>query len=157
MQGAIPQGDSYMNTKRILDYLRTGLAAGELLVDGTQDVIPDITDEMGNSWNQPSRFSLIFHMVPEWPGRPAMKPKAVYMSKASCNILSEYSSSTPSGVYPGKMWKGFWDDTWYLVWYTAVEGEPGFCKVHMCPILLLEAVELLLPKEAVDPTGDWLK
>ncbi len=62
------------------------------------------------------------------------------MSKSDFSLLHEYSTSDPSGVYAGKMWKlqllGW--GRWYLRWYSDAEGKPGFCDVNTREILVTE-------------------
>lgn len=85
-------------------------------------VLPPMTDELGKHWKQPAREKLF------------ISADIVYMSQASFDKLPEYSSSIPSGVYPGKMWKTeIYDHAgrhpvptgiWYLRWFGIVEGKP---------------------------------
>jgi hypothetical protein len=80
-------------------------------------MIPPITDPLGASWKQPKRENILID------GTHAV------MSVGDFNSLLEYSSSIPSGVYPGKMWRrndGLLDrqylangrvPVWLLCWY----------------------------------------
>lgn len=115
---------------------------GDTLAPGTQ-VVPAIELDLGRNWPQPTRNALYFHMAPENEKNPGLKPKAVYMTKQTMEELREYSSSTPTGVYPGKMWRGHWDDTWYLLWFSEAKSDPNMCAVNSCPILLLDVLQAL--------------
>lgn len=39
------------------------------------------------------------------------------MTQEAFDKLGEYSTSNPSGVWQGKMWKAQFGQTWYLRWY----------------------------------------
>jgi len=85
--------------------------------------IPPITDPLGRYWRQPDREHI------------AVDEKFARMSRATFDLLPEYSCSKPTGVYEGKMWKrhdGSFDQeflarggkpTWLLCWY-------GVCDEH---------------------------
>jgi hypothetical protein len=52
-----------------------------------------------------------------------------YMKVETFNKLLEYSTSLPSGVWVGKLWKAHRQDgNWYLMWYDKV-NEEGKCPV----------------------------
>src|ERR1043165_9759166 len=57
------------------------------------DEIPPITHPLGEHWRQPDRSRILID-----------ETHAV-MDQATFDDLSEYSTSFPSGVYEGKMWK----------------------------------------------------
>lgn len=104
------------------------------------DLVPPITHEMGRHWDQPERQ----HIVIDRQGR-ALVPRRVF------ERLAEYSSSLPSGVYEGKMWKRHElvavddygslrpvvPDRWWLCWYGS-GNDPNKCTVNRREILLLE-------------------
>lgn len=69
------------------------------------EVIPAITDEMGAHWQQPDRSKI------------GISDKLAVMDNDTFLSLKEYSTTTPSGVYHGKMWRAFYDSKWYLRWY----------------------------------------
>lgn len=124
------------------DAITIHVPEGDTLTLGTK-VVPAIELDLGRNWSQPTRDFLNFHMAPEQPGSLVLKPKAVYMTKRTMEELREYSSTTPTGVYPGKMWRGHWDDTWYLLWFSEVKSDPNMCAVNSCPILLLDVLQAL--------------
>lgn len=68
------------------------------------------------------------------------------MSQADFFALAEYSCSTPSGVYPGKMWKhnnyayrpappGI-KEQWFLRWFGVSEKGPEWCSNEHREILI---------------------
>lgn len=75
-----------------------------------------MTDPLGVShWAQPKREAIVF-----------VEGKAC-MASHSYSSLREYSTTMPSGVYPGKMWKAAAEGTWCLRWYEEEVG--GSCRV----------------------------
>ena len=60
--------------------------------------IPQMTDPLGRHWKQPNRDSILID-----------ETHAV-MGQRTFDELMTYSSTIPSGVYPGKMWKATLDD-----------------------------------------------
>lgn len=104
-------------------------------------VIPAITDPLGSSWDQPTL------------GLIEIEGDFAIMSRAAFDKLAEYSSTRPTGVYAGKMWKrhdGVFDreylrgggkPEWMLCWYGNCEKPecPGctkFCSNHHRKILI---------------------
>jgi hypothetical protein len=73
------------------------LTSSQIAMRGTGAIcrhpIPPITDPMGKGWRQPNRFDI------------EIDSTHAVMSRKTFEQLSEYSCSTPSGVYPGKMWR----------------------------------------------------
>lgn len=91
-----------------------------------RNTIPDIVDSLGKHWSQPNK-SLI-EVKSQW----ALMPQVVL------DQLPEYSSSVPSGVYVGKMWKR--DDGeggWWLCWY-GEHSDPDTCSINKRRILVEE-------------------
>ena len=94
--------------------------------------IPPITDPMGRNWDQPDRKLI------EVDGKHAL------MDRTSFEQLKEYSSTIPTGVYPGKMWKrhdGEFDPRcrpqdcrWLLCWYGPVQDDR--CGINFREIIL---------------------
>lgn len=81
------------------------------------NVIPVITDPLGSAWVQPSLSAI------------EIDDTHALMSKGAFNKLLEYSTSTPSGVYVGKMWKGqYKTGEWYLAWFS--EGDEAKTYVN---------------------------
>jgi hypothetical protein len=94
-----------------------------------ESVIPPITDPLGSSWVQPARSEL------------QIDNEDVRMSQKAFDKLLEYSTSIPSGKYPGKMWKlnrPLRSDIWYLSWYSE-SSEPGMLDIHYRKIVIEEA------------------
>lgn len=84
-----------------------------------------MVDPLGRHWTQPPRQEVL------------IDDKHAVMSRKSFSMLLNYSHSTPSWVYDGKMWKSCKDGIWYLRWY-APSPNPTRCLIHTLPILLLE-------------------
>lgn len=96
-------------------------------MSGTASTIPPMTDPLGRYWKQPNPAAIL------------LDDTHALMSAADFNSLAEYSRSTPSGVYPGKMWKAILSDgSRYLCWYGAVEGNPKVCSNNNRLILIAD-------------------
>lgn len=74
--------------------------------------IPDMTDPMGRHWCQPKKENLL------------VTDKFAVMDEDDFKKLPEYSTTYPSGVYPGKMWKAHVQGVWYLRWYSRCPEAP---------------------------------
>lgn len=81
-------------------------------------MIPAMTDPLGRYWDQPSD-------IRDAP----MDEETVLLTPAQFKDLYEYSTSIPTGVYPGKCWKRIERKRTLLVWYG--DETPD----HQCPIL----------------------
>lgn len=90
--------------------------------------IPEMTDPLGKHWHQPAD-------IRDAP----MDDKIVLLTPRQFAELPEYSTSMPSGVYPGKCWKreemtrdaqGYMHSTdiWWLGWYGESSKGPKFCS-----------------------------
>ena len=88
--------------------------------------IPPMTHELGKYWRQPSQDSIL------------VDDTHAVMDSTAFEKLAEYSSSMPSGVYPGKMWKALHHGRWMLRWYGIVEGNPNVCSNNQVEILRCE-------------------
>lgn len=97
-------------------------------------IIPPITDPMGRHWDQPNTENFV------------IDDTHVIMSERDFKALAEYSTTTPSGVYPGKCWKSQvaedlgagkwrWTDRWLLRWFGTCE-DPKFCSNHHREIII---------------------
>lgn len=92
-------------------------------------MIPAMTDPLGRHWQQPQD-------IREAP----MDDLLVLLTPAQFEGLSEYSTSMPSGVYPGKCWRRnlftrdpqtgnvVATDKWLLGWYGESTKGPGWCS-----------------------------
>jgi hypothetical protein len=95
--------------------------------------IPPMTDPLGRHWKQPDRSSIL------------VDDAHAVMDRHALETLAEYSSSRPSGVYPGKMWKrldGIFDSRckpedceWRLCWYGECEDK-RVCSINCRTILV---------------------
>lgn len=99
-------------------------------------VIPPMTDPLGKHFRQPRREAI-------WIGQDT-----AHMSRATFDALAEYSTTYPSGVYPGKMWKAELFDpktrrptgVWQLRWFGIVPGNDKVCSNNSRTIVLPRAV-----------------
>lgn len=99
--------------------------------------VPPMNHPLSSVWRQPSRF------------RIEVDNTHALMSQAVFNELLEYSSTQPSGVYPGKMWRrhdGIYDTKflasggkpeWLLCWYDVSEKGPDWCSTKTRKILIV--------------------
>lgn len=95
-------------------------------------MIPAMTDPLGRYWNQPARDLIL------------VDDTHAVMEQHAFAALSEYSSTFPGGVYPGKMWRrhdGVYDRNcpperrrWLLCWYGDVID--GKCMIEFREVLL---------------------
>lgn len=96
-----------------------------------RNYIPDMAHPTGKHWQQPSSEDWLFDS------------KCTLMTQAEFDELLNYSASTPSGVYAGKMWKSFhkWREKsgiierWYLNWYEPTKND-DLLKVECREILI---------------------
>lgn len=58
------------------------------------------------------------------------------MSEQTFKELKEYSTTIPTGRYEGKMWKGFANGEWYLVWFDTDEN-PNYLRIEKRKILIV--------------------
>lgn len=97
--------------------------------------IPPITDPMGRSWRQPDMSEVTFDDT------------HALLTQAQFDGLAEYSTTNPSGVYPGKCWKAQvaenlgggryrWTDRWELRWWGESDIGPGFCSNNHREIII---------------------
>lgn len=96
------------------------------------DQIPELDSPFDqNAWRQPSRESILIDAT------------HACMTQDTFAQLAEYSTTMPTGVYPGKMWRrhdGIYDKKcpvesrrWLLCWY-------GLADNSMCPIEFREVL-----------------
>lgn len=89
------------------------------------NVIPAMTDPLGRHWRQPNRDEIL------------VDDTHALMTPSAMARLSEYSSSIPSGVYPGKMWKAQFGGQWFLRWFGEVPNRPDLCSNNQRLILVV--------------------
>jgi hypothetical protein len=96
-----------------------------------EQVLPALESPYSSSaWQQPSRESILID-----------KTHAL-MTGATFEKLAEYSSTMPSGVYPGKLWRrhdGIYDrrcvtPRWLLCWYGPVDADK--CSIEFREVLI---------------------
>lgn len=87
--------------------------------------IPEMTNPLGKAWEQPKRENI------------RLDDENAYIRKADFDLLKQYDTSNPSGVYAGKMWKrSVGGDNYILCWWVDVPDKEGYCKVNYRKILL---------------------
>lgn len=90
------------------------------------DIIPPMIDPLGKHWKQPlPQFIFI-------------RDGKAHMDAADFRKLSEYNTSIPTGVYPGKMWKRRQGDQYLLCWFG--EEQKGNCEICFMPIEVAQEV-----------------
>lgn len=104
--------------------------------------IPPMIHPLGRHWQQPPRHHI------------TVDDRHALMDRRAFEQLAEYSTSVPSGVYDGKMWKAqkwVWDgtpmeisrgyarrkflDEWILRWYGPCD-QPNACSINSRDILI---------------------
>ena len=101
----------------------------------SKNTIPPITDPHGKYWRQPAVSSIL------------IDDTHALMSRLDFMKLAEYSSTIPTGVYDGKMWKrhdGIHNGKikpeeckWLLCWY-GPSPHPESCSINSREILIVE-------------------
>lgn len=105
--------------------------------------IPPMVHPSGKYWDQPDRSRIVLDT------RCAMMDRATFLA------LAEYTTTVPSGVYEGKMWKAqkwVWGgtpleigrgyakrkmlDEWWLRWY-GPSARPGYVLTHSREIIIV--------------------
>ena len=94
--------------------------------------LPQMTHPLSGYWSQPSADQM------------AVYDDIAIMDRSALALLSEYSTSIPTGVYEGKMWKsrqghntpGGPVGPWYLYWY-GPSKDPDKCSINSRPIRLI--------------------
>ena len=92
----------------------------------SENTIPDMVHPLSKHWDQPNRDNILIDNT-----------KAL-MSGRSLGELHLYSTSIPTGVYEGKMWKSKFQNKWYLRWFE-VEDEEKMLPILSREIIIAEA------------------
>lgn len=88
------------------------------------NTIPPMHHPLGRHWPQPERDAI------------ALDDVHALMTRPTFEALPEYSTTTPSGVYPGKMWRREYEGRWYLRWFGIVPGRTDVCSNNQREIIL---------------------
>lgn len=88
------------------------------------NTIPSITNPLGAHWKQPLATSIL------------LDDTHAVMDARAFDQLYEYSTSCPSGVYEGKMWKAMHRGQWVLRWYGECV-DPAMCSNNQRSILVV--------------------
>lgn len=89
--------------------------------------IPEMVHPLGKAWSQPDRSKIKFSFGVAW------------VDQKTFDQLAEYSSSLPSGVYEGKMWRrkyvvnGFTKNL--LCWYDKSD-KPDQCSIKKIDLII---------------------
>jgi hypothetical protein len=87
-----------------------------------KNVIPIMDDPLSSAWLQPEKENIL------------IDANFALMTNKDFKELAEYSTSIPSAVYPGKMWKAK-ADHWLLRWYD--EEINGRCVIESREIIIV--------------------
>jgi len=113
-------------------------------------VIPQM--HRASSWVQPDRSRIIIN------------PMYAYMSPLTWGELLAYDETTPTGVYPGKMWRcsptrGPDRGEHFLCWFGVVEDNPAVCSNNSRRVRIIgteEKVRQLMAEEVCRNRGhNW--
>lgn len=88
-------------------------------------VIPPMTDPLGKYWSQPQ------------PEFIRIDDQYAFMTKNTFSILKSYNTSTPTGVYVGKMWKRLHGEYFELCWW-GKHDTPNHCPFNCREIQLID-------------------
>lgn len=94
-----------------------------------------MTHPLSAYWDQPAREQILVDQT------------AAVMNRKTFDALAEYSTSLPTGVYEGKMWKrdqpsrmmtdGEIVHNWFLVWYDK-SPDPEKCMIKQAIIFIID-------------------
>lgn len=92
------------------------------------DIIPAMTDPRSSAWMQPDRKDITID-----------DNHAVMYQRDYARLLN-YSTSLPTGVYPGKMWRAMnpSEGEWYLVWFIENDSVESMCLILSREIIIEE-------------------
>ena len=90
-----------------------------------ENKIPEITNPLGRAWKQPALENVL------------VDNDFALMSEDDFGLLYEYSTSIPSGVYEGKMWKRHCTDGWMLGWYGFEDAEGKTVSTNFRELLIV--------------------
>jgi hypothetical protein len=89
--------------------------------------IPPITDPLGKYWDQPPAKEVLVDLIND----------VAIMTPETLQQLADYSHSTPTGVYIGKMWRSETrGGKHFLHWFDHCE-KPGYLTHHVKEIALI--------------------
>lgn len=102
------------------------------VIPGVEPSERDFTDKGLGAWRQPNRDEI------------CVSDDTAIMSISAYNKLYEYSSTVPTGVYPGKMWRCVDRDRLndgqvfqeYLCWYGYVDGDT--CSINSRKLIIMD-------------------
>lgn len=89
------------------------------------NTIPTMTDPLSLHWKQPDIEDVL------------IDDDFALMAKIDFKKLLEYSTTIPTGVYEGKMWKRRCTDGWMLGWYGFEDAEGKSVSTNFRELLLV--------------------
>lgn len=105
-------------------------------------VIPTMPHNYIGLWQQPRYEELYF---PD--------DESVIVSRNVFNKLMEYSTTMPTGVYPGKMWRAEINGVHYLRWYGLHATEPERLCTNNQRLLLIDDIGVVALLSGEDETS----
>lgn len=87
--------------------------------------VPEIIDLLGSNWRQPSSKNM------------AIDDEYAIIDDCDWRKLATYSTSRPSGVYAGKMWKRKCPDRSFILCWYGYDEKPNLCSINERYILAL--------------------
>ena len=89
--------------------------------------IPECVHPLSRVWDQPKSKDI------------EIDNSHALMSEKQFNQLHEYSTSVPTGVYSGKMWKArIRNGKWYLRWYEDDSVNREVCNIKSRIIIVIK-------------------
>lgn len=88
--------------------------------------IPPIIDPYGEKWEQPD------------PSQIVIDADVAIMTGETFRELQTLNFTFPSSGYPGKMWKHYFKNNWYLAWFGYSEKGNDFCSNNFRKISIIE-------------------
>lgn len=88
------------------------------------NAIPTIVHPLGEYWRQPDSSEI------------TIDDTYALMSEKTFQALAEYSTSVPSGVYEGKMWKKISGALRFLMWY-GISDKTDCCSINSRKIIIV--------------------
>lgn len=83
------------------------------------NIVPKMVHPLSKHWQQPSVDAI------------QITDTYAKMTRATFDLLADYSASQPTGCYPGKMWKAHYRaDGWWLKWFGYSEKGDDWCTTY---------------------------
>lgn len=89
------------------------------------NIIPMMIDPLSKAWNQPDTKNIL------------IDDEYAILDDKDFSKLSTYSTSRPSGVYAGKMWKRECPDGSFILCWYGYDQKPNMCSINERYILAI--------------------